>query len=904
MTGPGRGQDVFVGRLSELVALREAQGRAGARQACVVLLEGAPGIGKSALVRRFQDEAPPDAVLCASCDEGESALSMGVVRQLADGLAGDVRADAVEPPGGSAEKGTLASAEALALALGRRLRHAPLTIVVEDMQWADEDSAQALLYAVRRLRQERLLVLLTAQPGAPLPPGRERWLRLASDSRVGRQLTLGGLDVHAVGDMAAALGVTGLSEVGAQRLHRHTAGHPRHTRQFLEEVPIDPLLWAAGMMPAPPSLRSEIGRRLGQGSASMRALLEQMAVVGRVDGWEGDSDAVTEAMAAGLLVPAAVAPAGQARFPSPVFRAAVYELVPAGRRRELHAKAARNGPDALWHRARGATGPDDALAAELAAHARLAARSGDLDTAARRALAAAALTPDETARQTRWLAAIKILVDNGDPEQALRVRRDIEACEPSPMRDCLLASVALEHGRLDEAQRLLLQVSASDHPMVEGTMAAETSVRLAQIHLLRGEAEAAVDLAARACSVDDAYPAIRFEAAIVQLIGLLLAGRGPDAEARLASLAEAAAVSGSSGASQALAGYFAAATGDFEHAVGPLLAATSAAQGGEGGNVPALCYAYLAESLLHLGRLPEAAAAADRAISVGSRAGRRWTLTTAHAVRAQVCALRGEFAAAADHVRQGQAAAAVLADWSGSAQLAVARATAARAAERPADTLMALAPLADPAIRLRLDRLGRWHYRVLEAEALADLGRLDEAEAAVAGLAVAATRAGARVAALRVRGVVAAARGDAQAARALLADAQAAAPEAPQLEAALTDFARARLCMTAGERREAVRWLRQARSLFVRLGTAPFTARCDRHLVDLGVHRGSGDDPLDLTAQERAVARLAARGLSNPEISRQLFISRKTVETHLGRVFAKLGLHSRRELAGALGPEP
>jgi DNA-binding CsgD family transcriptional regulator len=96
--------------------------------------------------------------------------------------------------------------------------------------------------------------------------------------------------------------------------------------------------------------------------------------------------------------------------------------------------------------------------------------------------------------------------------------------------------------------------------------------------------------------------------------------------------------------------------------------------------------------------------------------------------------------------------------------------------------------------------------------------------------------------------------------------------------------------------------LRAAYETFAAIGAQPFAERARTELVATGerVRRRTVETRDDLTAQERQIAQLARDGLSNPEIAARLFLSPRTVEWHLGKVFIKLGVSSRKELRGAL----
>jgi len=107
-----------------------------------------------------------------------------------------------------------------------------------------------------------------------------------------------------------------------------------------------------------------------------------------------------------------------------------------------------------------------------------------------------------------------------------------------------------------------------------------------------------------------------------------------------------------------------------------------------------------------------------------------------------------------------------------------------------------------------------------------------------------------------------------------------------------------RLLRRTGQRRQAVERLRRASDLYQALRAAPFLARAEEELAACRLPGGTAakKSVLTLTSRETEVAHLVGKGLSNPEIAAELFISRKAVEYHLGNIYAKYGLHSRQEL--------
>jgi DNA-binding NarL/FixJ family response regulator len=154
-----------------------------------------------------------------------------------------------------------------------------------------------------------------------------------------------------------------------------------------------------------------------------------------------------------------------------------------------------------------------------------------------------------------------------------------------------------------------------------------------------------------------------------------------------------------------------------------------------------------------------------------------------------------------------------------------------------------------------------------------------------------------------VRGTLLAATGDAPGARAAFGAALAAAArvEVP-FARARAELAHGAFLRRQGQRRAALGHLQAARSTLVRLGARPFLARCDQELAACGLapDRAGGPPMPHLTTQEHAVAHLVAGGMTNREVALELNLSVKTIEYHLGNVFAKLGTRSRTQLAARL----
>ena len=217
--------------------------------------------------------------------------------------------------------------------------------------------------------------------------------------------------------------------------------------------------------------------------------------------------------------------------------------------------------------------------------------------------------------------------------------------------------------------------------------------------------------------------------------------------------------------------------------------------------------------------------------------------------------------------------------------------------------LRALDPLRQPWAGASIDEPGAWPWPDVYANALAIEGRYDDADAFLRPheeLALERGHLSARARLRYARGRVLGGTGDLVAARAAFEESAALLEDLPlPYDRARTHFAWGQTLRRAGKRREADPVLQTARDLYDRLGATTYVERCDRELKAGGVHAARGtEQPVDaLTPQEEAVAELVASGLSNREVAAELFVSMKTVQYHLTRIYAKLGVRSRTELA-------
>lgn len=868
-----------LGRDTELSELAERLRSTADMGAQAVAVVGDPGIGKTTLLQHLAASA--DA-RWARAAPWETTVAGGVLHQLFE----DVDAD--DP---------VTAAAAVAERLRGSGGSSPALIVVDDAEHADSLSLQTFSTLLRHHRDLPVLIALSATTASH---------RIADLTDT--ELRLAGLADRAIAEMAVARGRT-LHPSMITKLARHTGGNPREVVELLDEVPDTVWSQPDAVLPTPGFVRTRTRDRMTECTPEARHLVEALAVLG--DGGtlstasalvdlDDPLPALDSAVAAGLLV---ITTPFAPSVSDPATGAAVVELMGVQRAAAAHRRAADLVDDPvrrLAHLVAATPLLDPALADEVAELAVARGVDGAWGQAASLYLDAARLSPDGNTRDERIIRAVDALIAAGDCIAAAAKVPAVENLRETPLRNATLAYLAVLRGRAAEAEVRLRRawdiVNADREP---GT-AALIAQRYVLHSLIHCRGEEVVSWADRAIELADNDSPAAIESAAIRGLGLLAAGHPrrataayDDLTARVRHGAQAQRVVMGRGWVQYIGD-------DIEAARANLESAVAAAGLGGSRRITLWALAWLARVHFAIGDWDRAMDSVEQGRQLAAVSGIVVTTPLLEWTAAQISALRGDVIAATSAAR---AAAAPAGDY---AIMAIPTVLArAQIAEAEAD-YPKVRRIAEPLIRMApgtsLQEPGYWPWPDLLANALVLDGALGEADAFLQPHEQRARVRRHRSAQARLgyaRGRLHGALGDIHAARRSFEESLDLLSGLPlRYDTARVNFAFGQTLRRAGKRRQADSVIGTARELYVALGAQTYVARCDRELNAGGVRhsRGSRDD-VELTPQEEAVSTLVAQGLSNREVAAELYVSQKTVQYHLTRVYAKLGVRSRSELA-------
>jgi DNA-binding CsgD family transcriptional regulator len=885
----------------------------------VLVLRGEPGIGKTALLEYVSERASGCRLARAAGVQSEMELAFAGLHQLCassldriDGLADPQRAALATAFGlssGAAPNPFLVGLATLTL-FTEVAAEEPLVCLVDDAQWLDRASRQALGFVARRLFAEPVALIFTTREQS------EEFARLP-------ELVVEGLDdVEARVLLSCAIRGP-LDEMVRERIVAETRGNPL----ALLELPhgLTPAELAGGFgLPDAPALSGRIEESFGRRVEALAGDTQRLLLVAAAEP-VGDSLLVWRAAERLGIEAESAAPAAKAgllefganvRFCHPLARSAVYRAASPEDRRRAHGALAEVTDPAVdpdrraWHHAQATVTPSEDVASELERSASRARGRGGVAAAAAFLERATDLTPDPARRAERALAAAYAKHEAGAHVSA---RGLLGVAKSGPLDELQRARANVLDGQIafalrrgSDAAPLLLE-AAKQLELFDAVLARETYA--------------------------EAFAAAMYAGRLAKSVGVVEVAKSARAAKRAGASPQPARVQDLLLDGQALL------VTERPRAATPMLKrALGAVRGGSLSNEDALRWLWLAcIAALQLWDYESWRVLSDRYVQLARDAGALTVLPLAlnYCVGSRVCA--GEFAAAeafgeeargvslaianpdvsisslnlvgwrgrqpealelihasdrdaaargeGRRIGAGQYAAAVLYNGLGRYQLALA--AAQRALEYPlelATSRWALPEQIEAAVRT-----GQPEHAALALRQLSESTRASGTDWAVG---------------IEAR------------ARALLSEGEVAdclyreAIERLRHTRVRSELARAHLLYGEWLRRENRRLdardqLRAAHKALTSMGAEAFADRAARELLATGatVRKRTSDTADDLTAQEAQIARMARDGASNREIAARLFISHKTVEYHLRKVFAKLSISARADLAAVLAPE-
>jgi DNA-binding CsgD family transcriptional regulator len=930
----------WVGRRQELAVLHAGVEALRRGEGAVVWVEGEPGIGKSSLVAEALGGVtePGWDIGWGIADQLTEPLPLGVMLDCLQ-----VRPDSPDPRRAHAADllrnqqlglfggGDAAAGVEILVALADELcAAAPTVLVVDDLQWADHASLMVWHQLAAAIDQLRLLLIATCRPTSSRLEVRQ--LRTAVTRRGGTVITLGPLAEPDVAALVTTMLGTPPGDA-VRKLAAQAAGNPLYLRELVDSLvreravrngPAADASMAWDHLPA--SLAAVLNDRLSSVSAETAQMLRTTALLGgkfavsdlavllRQPTWDLAAG-LQEAVVAGLLVGSGA----ELAFRHPLIQQALYESMPAALRTVLHAEAARElaaaGADVLtvaqqlsaggrpgkdWARAwlvqaapalttraprlaadllrrelDETPGDDEARDGLAASLARALLAAGSYDEVVQRATAALALMADPERRAETYSALARAQMSAGDNDGAIAtLRQTVASTDLSRTWHArLLAMLPMyEHTKatdLDSLDAIARRALAIAEEVSDSFATANALTDLWLSDSVRRDHAAAlehVDRALRVLGEDPGYADLRSFDVDARIFTLQNLDRWPDAELAVRQERQSAQRSGSpdrtSWTTAAVLRYW---LGQWDEALAEL--------NSDEDDSPGLTHAFLREG---------------------------WFALLVDGVTALIAGRRDQHGTAGQALRRGLAVPVRTNSERENRDFLVA--AHALALEQSGETRQAMQVLAEilPRGDGEMTLIHQWLPDLVRlAIAVGDRRMAQAATQACQAEAVAETRpARAAAASLRCRGLL---RSDPGPLRAAVAHYRSAGP-AVQLPATLEDLAV--VLAKRGRPDDAKAALNEAVSLYEDLDARWDIRRADSRLRAYGIRRGvrgrrrpraaSGWE--SLTPTELKIAALIARGDSTSEIARGMFLSRRTVQTYISHILAKLGAKGRAEI--------
>jgi DNA-binding CsgD family transcriptional regulator len=887
-------------------------------------IEGEAGIGKTVVLREVLQAARDRSYRVLSCAavEAEAKLSYTALTDLLASVTDDEMASMRSPQQHALEVALLraepgearADRRALSVALVSLLqelaRRETLIVAIDDARWLDRASAAALTFAVRRLDDAPIGIIVSTRPGEEdaVPLGLDD--AIAAERRI--HLAVAPLTTAALFQVMQQTLDTRMPRPLLLRVHGQSGGNPFYALELVRALVASrqPLV-AATDLPLPETLAGVARRRLDALPPDGRDALLVIAAAGAptpalVSTVTG-AEALAEAVAAGVVT----VDADRVRFAHPLLGSAAYAAADAPRRREVHGRLAElleQPEERARHLALASEAPDAGVAAALEQGADQAWRRGTPEAAAELALQAVTFTaPGDERYARRQVTAARLLVAAGDMPEARHVLETamegagsahdrFEACQ-------LLAEIERRAGNARAAVELMSRAGAEavDAP----DLRAQAMRDLAMHHTLAGQISDAEPCITEAVAAAEVVgdPALIATTLVARAVFDFFAGRGLDHDAMDRALPMSRHDADVPLEYRVDTGFSSLLSYSDELDAARALVEPAFTEAMERGRLFDLGSVLTQATQLELraGNWERAAQHAEAALEAASLVGAELERALALWVRADVRAHRGDIDAARADVESARAIAFATSSYGivgfcmqvlAFLDLSLGDAAAAHAQLGPMMQVLLASEIRDPFVLSSAPD---------DVEAMVALGLLDEAATLLdeyEARARAVDRKSALSAAARCRGLLLAAGGDVAAAIDAVEEAVAVADALPM------PFEQGRALLVLGQLRRrnkekapARDALEHAQRLFDGLGARLWSAKAAQEMERLGIRQTAG---VGLTPTEARTASLAAAGRTNQEIAGELFVSIKTVEANLSRVYSKLGIRRRAELSSRL----
>lgn len=909
----------FVGRSEEVQLLTNYARKAQQGEPRLLVVEGEPGIGKTALIRRVAEEMEGDfALWWAACDPAEKDIRFGVLQQWAR----HIRVQATERPlltgltqGQTSGVSAVEAAGELLLFLREEAKRRPILLVVDDLQWSDEASLRVLRTLVRRWWHERLVLLLSCRPGKGAAGTRDGTQRWVTQAKHGRLIQLGGLSLDDFTALTRQVGQAELEPWAVRRLHQHTDGSPLYAHSVLAEASAEALTDTSRRLPVPHSLAGAVERQIQRLEPDSRKLLDALAVLDKK---------VPLALAAAVAnvanPPAALAPLLSARLvkwwpdqpttPLCIEHAlqsqAIYEAMSPQQRHALHAAAAPlvDVTSSWVHKVAAVSRPDPDLANELEEEANQQAAAGQSVRAAAFLLWAAELSDARTSREKRLLTAITHVLSANYTLRDKALHDAARDCAPCPARDYVLGRLAVARSDFTEAERLFTHALATSDPDLEPQTVALCCTWLGTIHVWRDDVRKALPLLEKALQLgmpssnSTDYARSMYALACSGVYGAERALQEltaqipwPPQDPEQTALSDTALLRPR--------GIVSLCAGDYRKASMDLTVLTGRQRNGLIADVRANDYILLAKAQWLQGDWDAAMINAEHAVTLDANDGPLSRRAKGHAMAAVVTAGRGHWALAHQHHQTSRDNAHKSALYIDTWWTLWADAWISHAQGDPAATARTLLPMFHRNTGISRARMFSW--LPLLAEAQIRLGDFDRAEDTLNELRTHTASPLYQLVSSWLTGLMAHSAHDHDTAQTAFEQGLVLPDLVAPLYQTMLRHDYARMLLQLGRPKDAIPHLRTVDNFYTDLGAAPYAERAAADLDACGATCHQRNSlAIHLTEREHTIAHLAAQGLTNGEIAGKLYVSTKTVEYHLSNVYTKLSLTSRRQLPAVL----